>query len=221
MQLGLRNQRCQKTNQIVVHVPSIHTKSTLPPWIAHGGRRCGHDCGNDRVHLGDGGIGEVETIRGKAVQRFVVQHDNGVRVLDQTTRSRDGVVRLNNDIRSALLRIRQTLHTHEIWENRIGLDQLLRKRIVQILQKVGTHAGSRSSRNTVHQHESLHVTIAKGKYLKTVAVLRLARQDIHHGFTACAPLLISRSPVVSRSRSIRSNESSSHRLNATYMFSGL
>lgn len=150
MQLWLRNQRRQKTNQIVVHVPSIHTKSTLPPRIAHGGRRCSHDCGHDRIHLGDGGIGEMKTICGKVVQRFVIQHHNGVCILDQTTRSRNGVVRLNNDIRSALLGIRETLHTHEIWENRIGLNQLLRKRVVQILQKVGTHAGSRSSRNAVH-----------------------------------------------------------------------
>ena len=163
----------------------------------------------------------METIRSNAVQRFVVQHDNRVSILNQTTGSRDRVVCLNNDIRSALLGIREILLVHKIWKNRIGLDQLLWKRIVQILQKVGSHARSRSSSNTVHQHESLRVTSENSRHFKTVAVLRLARQDIHHGFAVRTTLLISRSPVVSRSRSIGSNESSSQSPCTPYIFSGL
>lgn len=45
----------------------------------------------------------MQPIGGNGVQRLIVQNDHGVRVLNQASRGRNGVVRLNNDIGSAFL----------------------------------------------------------------------------------------------------------------------
>ena len=76
----------------------------LLPGISHGGCGSGHYRGNDRVHLRDGGVGEMQPIGGNGVQCLIVQNDHGVRVLNQASRGWNRVVRLNNDIGSAFLR---------------------------------------------------------------------------------------------------------------------
>ena len=86
------------------------------------------------------------------------------------------------------------------------MNELLGKRIVQILQQERSHARARSSGNAVHQHESLFVISKKSTHFQTVTILRLARQNIHRFLAEGTALFVSRTPVVSRANSIGPDE---------------
>lgn len=97
-------------------------------------------------------------------------------------------------------------HCYEIWKHGIGLNELLGEGIVQILQQERSHARARSSGNAVHQHESLFVISKQNTHFQTVAILRLARQNIHRFLAEGAALFVSRTPVVSCANSIGPDE---------------
>lgn len=108
--------------------------------------------------------------------------------------------------RKRLPTIKSIEHCYEIWEDRIGLNELLGEGIVQILQQERSHARARSSGNAVHQHESLFVISKQNTHFQTVAILRLARQNIHRFLAEGAALFVSRTPVVSRTNSVGPDE---------------
>ena len=93
----------------------------------------------------------MESIGGETVQRSVVQHDHRVCVLDQAARCWDRVVRLHHDVGAAVLREKKEKKKgYEVGEHGIGLDDLFRKCIVEVLEEEGTHAGTRSAGDAVH-----------------------------------------------------------------------
>lgn len=74
----------------------------------------------------------------------IVQDYNRVGVLGQSAESEEGVVGLDDD------------SIVGVWEDRVGLDQLLREAVVQSLEQEGAETRSCTTSDGVEQHEALY-----------------------------------------------------------------
>ena len=103
-----------QTDQVVVHVAGVAE--------GRGGHR--HDGRHQLVDLGQGGVADVESVRGDPVEGGVVQNNDTICRLSQSLQCQDGVVRLDHYIRDVSHGVVSFVFL--VGKHAVGLNKLLR-----------------------------------------------------------------------------------------------